>query len=115
MNIRLDKVAPDVAGKRAGIAKNGSTRIEPGFFIISVYGQTYLVAADTRNEAVAVLAETRCLATDPGDWTTMRDDMFAEITPTHQLRGQILTRDQYLDLCRHKKGYVDAVELRART
>lgn len=114
MKILPNEFTRDVAGKGGSKDKNDTRRIEPEFYIISVYGQTYLVAANTRKEAAVVLAETRCLATDPADWTTMQDGMFAEITPTHQLRGRVLNRDQYLELCRHQNGYVDVVELCAQ-
>lgn len=115
MKMRPNVCTPETLNGAARSVTADPTEESPSFYIISVYGQTYLVAAGSSNAAAVVLAETLCLATDPADWTIMQDDMFEEVIPVHPLHRQILSREQYLELCRHKPGYVEVVAVCARS
>ena len=83
----------------------------PDFYLVSVNGLTYLVAAHRRNDAVGLLAEEMGIATEPSDWTLLADEMFGEIRTTGWVAGGRLSRNQYLGLCRNSPGFVDRVDV----
>lgn len=92
--------------------ENEAWRIKsPDFFLVSVGGLTYLVAAHGRNDAVGLLAEETGIATEPMDWTLVSDEMLAELRTTCWIAGGILSRKQYLGLCYNSPGFIDRVEV----
>lgn len=83
----------------------------PEFYVVSVNGVTYLVAAHSRMEAVSLLAVAVELGTDAADWTLLSDSMLAEIRIGASRGYGGTNREACLALCENQRGYLGEVEI----